>query len=282
MGHPRLSPSRATVTSTPSDRTAMAETQAYGPRHRLRSRRGAACPAFVRFVDDFDGGGADHVFLLLGEFNVLRHRQTTTTPATLSARPGFTRAPARRTTTSRSALNPPQAVSLRTSASWAANFDSSLACPNGMCGRCSPTSGIRNRARGSFNRQIVSVPKPPVAAIYVPEVGLHAAAVECAGAPRVGQGRRDGELLGTSLRWFINDVEVNYAAWPHPQPLRQPPAGWLLACPTDRPRTASFADGSAGNVTDSDGDTHSDEVTVLRLGTTMRTASRRPWRRPAA
>ena len=136
--------------------------------------------------------------------------------------------------------------------------------------------------RQAFNRQIESEPQAPVAAIYVPEVGdallqWHALALHGS-----GKDADDGELLGSSLRWFVDGVEVSYAACGGTRSHCdiQPPGGaWSL---TDRSRTARPLTVRL-QATDSDGEIHSDEVTDHRsCVTATRTACLPPSSRHAA
>ena len=62
------------------------------------------------------------------------------------------------------------------------------------------------------HRQIESEPQAPVAAIYVPEVGDTLLQWDALALHGSGKDADDGELLGSSLRWFVDGVEVSYAA----------------------------------------------------------------------
>ena len=149
---------------------------------------------------------------------------------------------------------------------WMTNFDPVRVCPNG-----SLTAWVMdgwNRVSAPRAVPVAAVDPPPVAAIYVPDVGP--TLLEHAGLALHGSGKDspDGELVGPGLRWFVGPTpmpanptpyEVNYSACnvarthcdiqpPGTSPNRHWPAGTSL---TIRLVAA-----------DSTGQTHTDEVII--------------------
>jgi CSLREA domain-containing protein len=102
-----------------------------------------------------------------------------------------------------------------TSSSWRTNYDPSIACPNGTL-KIALIDGFNVVAEPGAGHPVTTPDTGPVAAIYVPEVSdtlLEHGALALHGS---GHDAKDGDLHGTSLRWFVGagatPPEVNYTS----------------------------------------------------------------------
>ena len=115
-----------------------------------------------------------------------------------------------------------------TSASWIANYDPSLACPNGTL-RAVLVDGFR-RTTATTGHPVANPDGPPVAAIYEPTNGdtlLQHGGLALHGS---GNDSNDGELHGSALQWSVGGADVSASCnASHSHCDIQPPAGgWPL------------------------------------------------------
>ena len=129
-------------------------------------------------------------------------------------------------------LEPTPSSITATSASWAANFDSSLACPNGTLRPVLTDFWNRVTAPELFNRQMVEHAAAARCSHLRARGRRHDAAVECAGSPWVGQRRgqrRAAGLVAALVHQRNRDRQLRRLVWRYAQPLRHPATGWLVA-----------------------------------------------------